>query len=76
MVRQFLVLALIPACRIINAPDLPDPRDLRIVIEPDTVSVWRDRQQRSVIELLVRTFNDGPGDLFMPNWARAASRGA
>jgi hypothetical protein len=73
MVRQFLVLALIPACRIINSPD---PPDLRIVIEPDTVSVWRDRQQRSVIELLVRTFNDGPGDLFMPNWARAASRGA
>lgn len=63
MVRPLLLL-LIPGCQLVTGDDAPGPPDVRIVIEPDTIEARQDAQQRSVFEMLVRMFNDGPGDAF------------
>ncbi|MEW5918393.1 MAG: hypothetical protein AB1762_18470 [Gemmatimonadota bacterium] len=65
-----------PACRIVTNGDPPDPPTLRIVIEPDTVRTRQDIQQRTVIVMSVRTFNDGPGDLFIPDCGHRLERQA
>lgn len=66
MLRIAAAVLLLTSCRIVLTPDLPDPPAFRIVIEPDTVDARVTSQQRTQIDVLVRVFNDGPGNLFMP----------
>lgn len=68
------------ACRFTNTTDPPEPPAIRIVIEPDTVHARISAQQRVQFVLLVRIFNDGPGQLFVApcghELQRAAPNGA
>jgi hypothetical protein len=74
MLPRVLLLVFIPACRIVTTGDPPEAPDVRIVVEPDTLRSRIDSRQRSVIEMIVRTFNDGPGDLFMPECGHQLER--
>lgn len=66
MTRRLNVIALVGACTFTNTPDLPDPPSFSIVVEPDTVRARVNAQQRIQLDFLVRVFNDGPGQLFVP----------
>jgi hypothetical protein len=62
------------ACSIATADDMPDPPDFTIRVEPDTVRVRTNAQQRSQFDMLVRITNHGPGMLFMPDCGHELQR--
>ncbi len=74
MVRRLVCLTLLVACRFTTGDDSPDPPDFVILVEPDTVRVRTDAQQRSRFTLLVRIINHGPGMLFMPDCGHELQR--
>jgi hypothetical protein len=76
LLRNVAAGLVLTGCRIVSSSDLPEPPDFRIRIEPESVEARLTAQQRSQIVFLVRVFNEGPGNLFMPECGHELQRAA